>query len=376
MPCARLPALLLAALGAAAACTQFKAGTETAAPEAGPEAGPDAVVAGDAGDAGAADGAAGDAGSVDTGSETGTGDAGSGDDGPTSGCDGALCGIENVLSGLVQAGTIAVDGTNVYVDDQGTATGVVYQCAKTGCAAPTVLGPGFATGIAIDALYVYWNDFSGGKIVRCAIGGCMNAPAVIAPNQPQAEGLSFDGVNLYWAAKGSILTCAAPACGSPSTLATGQTSAIVEMSAEAAVVYWASSGALLGCAAAGCGQKPATITSSVQADGDVFVIDGFAYFTSGNSVASCPVTSPCTQPFTIGSSNGPFGVASDGSHVYWLDEYLAVVYRCPVTGCVGSAEVFADQSSFDPGGEIGTNVALDGEYAYWADAVGVYRKHK
>jgi hypothetical protein len=106
------------------------------------------------------------------------------------------------------------------------------------------------------------------------------------------------------------------------------------------------------------------------------VKDGFVYFTSGNSVVSCPVTSTCAFPRTIGSSSAPFGLASDGSDVYWLDANIAQVYRCPVTGCVGSAEIFADQSSFDPAGEIGANVALDGEYAYWADPVYVYRKHK
>jgi hypothetical protein len=140
-----------------------------------------------------------------------------------------------------------------------------------------------------------------------------------------------------------------------------------------------SSGAVLGCAAAGCGGKPTSITSNVAAGpygNGVAVADGFAYYTSGNSIVSCPVTSTCAFPRTLGSSSAPFGLASDGSYVYWLDVEIAKVYRCSVVGCVGSAEVFADQSSFDPAGEVGSNVALDGEYVYWADAVSVYRKHK
>ncbi|HEY6463652.1 MAG TPA: hypothetical protein VIY73_25965, partial [Polyangiaceae bacterium] len=199
------------------------------------------------------------------------------------------------------------------------------------------------------------------------------------PNQPHAEGLSFDGANLFWAATGNVMTCTSPACASPTILAGSQSTTIVTTSAETKVVYWVSSGAVRACAASGCAQTPtviATVTAGAAGD-DLVVKDGFVYFTSGNSVVSCPTGSACAFPHTIGSSYSPFGLATDGSYVYWLDDLIAQVFRCPVTGCVGSAEIFADQSkSGDPGGEIGTNVALDGEYVYWADPESVYRKHQ
>ena len=353
MSCVRRIAILLAIPGVVTGCAHFKGDGDNGAvsSEGGSEAGP---------------------------GPTTDAEAGSGDDGPPA-CDGSTCGIETVVSDLLQGGTIAVDDANVYVEDQGTTTGEVYQCPKSGCSTPTSLGPGYATGIASDSHNVYWNDFGGGVIVRCATGGCANQPTVIAPNEPHAEGLSFDGANLYWAATGNILTCASPDCTSPSILASGQSSMVTGTSAETAVVYWMSSGGVLGCAASGCNQKPTTITSNVTASpygNSLVVADGFAYYTSGNSIVSCPVTSPCAFPRTIGSSSAPFGLASDGSNVYWLDVDIAKVYRCSIVGCVGSAEVFADQSSFDPAGEVGSNVALDGEYVYWADAVNVYRKHK
>lgn len=369
--------LLLAVAALAVACTQFKGGGDDPSPEGGTESGPGS-------DSGFTDSGTGsDSGQpADSGGSrdsSPSNDSGQGDDSGPPACDGSMCGIQTVLSGMNQGGTLAVDGTNVYVEDQGTTTGVVYQCPKSGCTTLITLGPGYATGIATDSQNVYWNDFSAGTVVRCAIGGCQNMPTVIAPNQPHSEGVSFDGTNLYWASTGNVLTCVAPGCGSMSILANGQSTLITGTSPEAAVVYWISNGAVLGCAAGGCNQMPTNVTSGLtsgQAGNSLVVKDGFAYFVSGNAIVSCPVTSTCAFPHTIGSSSAPFGLATDGSDVYWLDENIAQLYRCPVVGCTGSAEVFADQTAFDPSGEIGANVALDGEYVYWADPVSVYRKHK
>jgi hypothetical protein len=300
--------------------------------------------------------------------DAGASDAPSPNDGPSPGCDGSGCPMETIVSGLNQATLVVLDTNNVYFGDEGTTTGVVYQCPKSGCATPVTLGPGYATGIGVDGTNVYWNDFAGGKVVSCAIGGCANAPTTIAPTQPSAEGVTYDGANLYWASSGSVVTCVPPACTTRTPLATGQ-GTVIQLASETGAAYWLSGGSLLTCPATGCGGQPTKVAPG--SGSAVAVLNGVAYFTSGNAVVSCPVKG-CSAVFTIGASNDPYGIGTDGVDVYWLDDIDQVVYRCPVTGCNAGPEQFATGQLSQPG----ANVALDGEYAYWTVPDQVIRKHK
>ena len=248
-----------------AACTTFKQ-QDSSATDAGPGDGPaagDAPSSGD--DAGGPEASASDGPSPsDTGSTTDTGSA------P---CDAATCPIETVVGGLNQATLVRVDQTNVYFGDEGTITGNVYQCPKSGCATPIPLGPGYATGLGVDTTTVYWNDFSGGQVVACTIGGCANQPTVLAPNQVQAEGVTFDGTNLFWATSGSVMTCLPPACSPRAAIATGMSTTIVQVASQNGVAYWVNSGSLVSCPVGGCGTSPTKIT---PAGGTSVVLkDGF-----------------------------------------------------------------------------------------------------
>lgn len=372
-----LGAPVLVACFALGACSDFKSdadGGVDAGGDANATGGDSGTSTGDGGngaDSGTIDGGGADTGVVvtDSGSTTDTEtvvDSGAAGDG---GCPASGCPIEVVVDNLNQATLVAVDTSNVYFGDEGTTTGNVYQCPKSGCATPIGLGPGYATGLGVDGTNVYWNDFSGGTVVRCTIGGCANQPTVIAPSQPSAEGVTFDGTNLYWASSGNVVTCVPPACTTRTTLATGQ-STIVQMASASDVAFWITGGNLVDCGAGGCNMAPAKV--SPAGGQSVVVKNGVAYFTSGNAVVSCPVGQGCTTPFTIGSSSQPYGLGTDGVDVYWLDGLDPYVYRCPVSGCTGSAAQFASSMYSQPG----ANVALDGEYAYWTVPAQVLRKHK
>ena len=337
-----------------AASTDGAMGFDSPATDATADAGKD-ISAGD--DSSSAQ----DSSSVDTG--TITTDAGSG-------CEGGTCPVESVVDGLKQATILLVDANNVYISDLGTVTGNVYQCAKGGCAMPATLGPGFATGIGVDGTNVYWSDFAGGQIVACAIGGCANEPTAIAPGQVHAEGLTFDGVNLYWAASGSLVACVPPACSTRNAFATGQSAAIVDVAAETGVAYWTNGPSLESCPVSGCGTTPTPVSPTTGTS--IALYGGFIYFINDNAVVSCPTGGSCVSPHTIGSSTDPSGLGTDCVDVYWLDDDEEVVYRCPVTGCSGGPEHFADHQLTAPG----ANIAVDGEYAYWAVPEQVLRKHK
>ncbi|MGD0525373.1 MAG: hypothetical protein ABSE49_09530 [Polyangiaceae bacterium] len=352
-----------------AACGDFK---KTAVDDAG--ASDAALTDGGSTDASANDGAATDApaGPDGGGPADGpaAGDTGASDGSTACGGDGG-CPTEVVASGLLQASVVIVDANNVYVSDTGSVSGEVYQCAKTGCAKPTPLGPGYATGLAVDGTNVYWNDFIAGSIVACTIGGCGGVPKVIAPSQTSAENVCGDGTNLYWSTEGDIVTCVPPGCTSATILVTGQ-GAAPALAAASGVAYWMTTnanGEIESCGAGGCDGMP-HLVNAAGIGGSIAVHSGTLYFTVGNAILSCQETG-CVTPVTIGSSPEPTGIASDGVSVYWLDEMLAYVYRCPVTGCTGATQFTATEL-----GAPGANVALDDDYVYWTTPTQVLRKHK
>jgi hypothetical protein len=286
-----------------------------------------------------------------------------------SSCDGG-CPPVLLGSGFKQPTMVLVDAQNIYFAESGTPPGSVNQCPKAGCgAAPVVLGPGQATGIVVDSTRVYWNDFLSGKIVACPIDGCGGVPTVLAGNEPYASGLTSDGTHLYWATNyTSVRTCALPACTNPTTFATG-TVVEYDMVAAQGSVFWSDTGksAILQCPSAGCAGAPSTYASGLAAD--ISVAAGFIFWVSvsSNTVVDCLAAAPtCSSPKTIGSSTNPGWPVSDGLWVYYRDQSVDGIYKCPIGGCgVGGALVASNQRNDGIG-----RMAIDGAYLYWANRDG------
>lgn len=286
-------------------------------------------------------------------------------------CDGP-CPPELLADGLSQATAITVDAKNVYFAVEGTSNGVVYQCPKTGCVgAPLALGEGYASSIVVVDGVVYWTDFSGQKVLSCAVGGCNNFPTAIASNQAQLRGPATDGVDLFWASAGDIKRCSLPACSAPShgVVASGQGS-ISSLAAGQGRVVWANNAEASSCSPSSCA-TPTVLGPNARG---VSVHAGKAYWVNGvaKTVVSCAVADCNQSPQTIGFSMSPTSPVSDGKHVYWRDDMLDTIVRCPASGCTLDAEVLATQQRGQPGGQLAT----DGEYVYWTTTTAVRRLRK
>lgn len=283
-------------------------------------------------------------------------------------CDGP-CPPEPIIEGLLQVTALTVDATNVYFAIE-SGNGTVYQCPKTGCgAAPIELGPGYATSIVVAGGMVYWGDFAAGKLQGCAVGGCNKQPTAVVANQTQMKGAVTDGVDLFWATNGLIRHCPRATCSNATaeTITTGQ-GFVRSLAADQGKILWPSSGKVFACPAGPC----ATPTELGPGTHDVSANAGKAYWGNGKNIVSCSIGGCGKNPLTLGSSPSPSHPVSDGDHVYWRDDFLDQIYRCPAAGCMPGPEIIAN----DQRGQPGSQIALDGEYVYWTTTSGVYRLPK
>lgn len=322
-------------------------------------------------DGGPLDGGA-EAAGVDGSTPTGEGGSDASDARPPAKCDGP-CPSEELAADLAQVTALSVDDKNVYFAIESGA-GTVFQCPKTGCGgAPIPLGEGYTIAISVDAQRVYWGDFAAGKLVSCTIGGCANMPTAVALNQSQIRGVWTDGADLVWSTAddgGSIMHCTPGAC-SPAAVKTGQ-GLVLSVAADQGKVFWGnlSSKSLHTCATSSC-TSVATLGPGVN---QPTVHAGVAYWIDGqtNTLVRCPASGCAGTPITIGSSPTPAHPISDGVDVYWRDDLLDAIYRCPVAGCMPGPEVVATNQR----GQLGGQIALDGQYVYWTTTSGVYRVRK
>ena len=285
------------------------------------------------------------------------------------------CPPETLATGLVQATAITVDATNVYFAVEG-GTASVYECPKTGCkGSPRLLGTGYTFAISRLGQKVYFADYSSGRILACAVGGCAQQPEVLASSQRDARGTWTDGTYLYWSVDdaithGEIRRCLPDAC-TPTTLV-AKTGTVFDLAAEQGTLLWGSRATRTVYA---CSTFPCTspLTLGPGASG-VTSASGKAFWVNGSSkiVVSCAIGGCGNNPSTLGLSHSPNNPTSDGTSIYWRDDLSFDIFRCPMSGCGAAAQTLVKNQHGQPRGGIAT----DGLYVYWTTASGVFRLPK
>ena len=255
-------------------------------------------------------------------------------------CEKGGCGDRptEIVSGITHdpdpSSAIAVDAFSVYFDD--SARGIM-ACPKSGCwGSPTLLSPGDARqlvsdgtslfwtavdgtqvmkdaiaggtattlysghsepyGIAVDAKDVYFTTFEG-PVMKCAIGGCNNAPTTLVSGPLGATLLAMDATSVYWIvnndeSNAQIMKCAKTGCATPTVLATGRDDPLA-IATDGTDVYWIELGqtvppaydpvpsSIFRCATTGCGGSPTLMIDQQLGEGTL-AVDATHVYWSGD----------------------------------------------------------------------------------------------
>jgi hypothetical protein len=112
--------------------------------------------------------------------------------------------------------SLALDSANVYVVGEGR----LLKCPKSGGGVTTLVSGGAVPAesmldqvIAVDGSNVYWTTamssvnfaaFTGGTLLKCAVGGCGGTPTVMASSSSiPFFGVALDASYVYWTEVGS-----------------------------------------------------------------------------------------------------------------------------------------------------------------------------
>jgi hypothetical protein len=173
----------------------------------------------------------------------------------------------------------------------------------------------------------------------------------------------------------------APSCTDPCLLVSGLNHPFL-MAADATNVYWTEFGDDLGtangyvkaCAVGGCPSGPVVYAQGLTNPRGIAVDAQNVYFGTATygavtgGIWSCAVGGCAGSPTHLAAATIPYGVAVDGTFVYWVDNDDGTVHKVPKSG--GTALVLYDGGVYDDAGntlsELGQCV-VDGPYLFFGD---------
>lgn len=224
---------------------------------------------------------------------------------------------------IYPSGMVARGGV-VYVAEQ--ASGSIYTCPTTGCAAPSVLVSGIPTmfGLAIDDVSIYFASVYGSFVARCALPSCAGGPIKMT----QRAGYGFLGViqddaNVYFH-RGPFSDA-----GSYGPFTVSSVERLPKNAADAAPATLAT------------GTFATSFYSNLAVRGDtLFIGESRADAGTGSGVLSRVSLTAPGAPVPIVSNVAPFsGLVVGERDAYWLSYADGHIRRCSLDGCAAPAIV-------------------------------------
>jgi hypothetical protein len=299
----------------------------------------------------------------------------------TSACREGQC-IDSLFSNFSNPYAVAVDMTNLYVTDADVGT-VMKAPLNGGPSVALATGQVNPTFIAVDATNVYWanggtaaSDWADGSIMMVSLAG--GTPVMLASAQNHLAAIAVDATNIYWVSGGTTknqfgdgaLTTVPLSGGTPVTLASKQISPY-RIAVDGSYVYWINlgtskfgelvkDGSVMKMALSG--GAPTTLASAQPAPLAIAVDATSVYWATSEAVFKVPMAGG-TPSILASSQSQPFQIAVDRSSAYWTNSYGGSLVKVPLNG--GAPVTLAAGQNYALG------IALSTSEVFWVNYDGV-----
>jgi sugar lactone lactonase YvrE len=321
-------------------------------------------------------------------------DASPGEDAADAGpCPGCI----HLADGLYGPSSIAVNDHDVFWFNAGsTGQGSVLSVPVGGGTVRTVVsGLGGGGSIAIDSANVYVADEYDGYVLRAPLTGVPDGgtATAMAAKQASPSAVAADAANVYWATSAMAATDAGPGApggifkvpqsapgATPIPIYSGIPTSVGGLAVDATSIYWLQLGsgpqaAILKAPLAGVadGGAPTVLVSGLDSPTAMAIDATSVYWTTSLGLVSKVPLSGVPDggaPTLLASGGGAFGIAVDGTGVYWTAWSAQPPYfrnggvlRAPLDGVPdGGAPTLLGTGQLDPSG-----IAVHGANVFWTN---------